>query len=218
MSTISSVSSGVTQPPDFSQMEQALFNKADADGDGSINQDELQGLMTNNPRLAKAFSSLAANSNGSTATAADVLKKLDTDGDGKVSATEFTAGLQQARATIKSHGHGHHHAAPPPPDDNNSTDGTSSTSDATDLKTLLEQLLSKIQKDGSTTNGTSGDASSTGAVSGAAPTDSTSSSDKDIKALLTQILEKLKQQSGYSPDGTPSTTSATSAAIFQVTA
>lgn len=161
MSTISSVSAGSQmQRPDFAQMQQNLFNKADTDGDGAISQDELQSLMDKNPRLAKALTSYAAPSDGSTATAADVLKKLDTDGDGKVSATELKTAMSAIHETRKG-GHAHGHRPPAPPadgTDSDSTTGVTSTtspSSTTDIQTLVKSLLEELRKQaGYTQDGT----------------------------------------------------------------
>ena len=194
-------------------MQQALFNKADADGDGAIDQSELQTLMTKNPRMAKALSSLAKNADGSDPSAADILKKLDADGDGKINAAELSAGLKQARSNIKAQG-----SERRPEDHDGDQDDSSKSAAPTDsdpeLKTLLEQFLARLKK----INGSSSDGANPPAnPNGAADADN-AVSDKKIEDLLVQILEKMKQQGGYSQDGTASNAAASNPLLLQTTA
>jgi Ca2+-binding EF-hand superfamily protein len=81
------------------------FAAADANGDGEISADEL-----------KADMAVAAAANGRDPSAA-VLTKLDTDGDGSISKSEFAA--------MKPHHGGHHHG---PPSGVESADASTSSS------------------------------------------------------------------------------------------
>lgn len=115
MSSITSLSSNSSAQTDRAQFLHNLFQKADADGDGSIGEDELQGMLDKSPRLAKALGGLVKSSDGSsssaTPSAADILKAIDTDGDGKVGEAELTTAMKDARKARHAGGAG----GPPPP-------------------------------------------------------------------------------------------------------
>jgi hypothetical protein len=84
-------SSGTGNAADPSSFGQKLFNSVDTNGDGQINQPELESAVT---------------TGGGTASQADAFfSKLDRNGDGSVSKGELTAGLQ-------AHHGQHHHGAP----------------------------------------------------------------------------------------------------------
>jgi Ca2+-binding EF-hand superfamily protein len=162
-SSIGNISSGNVQRPDFSQIQQNLFTKADADGDGTLGEDDLQNLLQSSPRLAKGLSSLVSASDGSTPTVQDIFKKMDTDGDGTISASEFKSAMSQVHANMRAH---HHHGggaaaltSAPSPDATSAADGTN-VNTAADFQVLLEQMLQKIQQQQAqqnyTANGTGG--------------------------------------------------------------
>ena len=212
----SSFNTGTSLKPDFAQMQQALFNKADSNGDGTLSQDELQTMMEKNPRLAKALSSLAPTSDGSAPTISAIMKKLDTNGDGTISFAELTAGLKQARANMRAQG-----SAPVGGNDGDQDDSggsTASASNGTDLQTLLEQFLAKLQS----TNGPAGSSTADTSTSATTPTDtsssSTVSSDKTLADLLSEILAQMKQQNGYAQNGTTNTGAGANSAILQTVA
>ena len=139
MSSINSTATGTTYAPDFAALQKNLFNKADTDGDGYLTTDELQSLLDRKPRLAQALSGLAtSSSDGSTPSASDVMKALDSDGDGKVSAAELASGMAKARKA------GGGMPPPPPPDDSSSTDGTANSQ----FTQMLQGLFSSGDTDG----------------------------------------------------------------------
>ena len=77
-----------------------LFGKVDSDGDGSVSQDELQGLPEK----------MSGGTASKTGTRSDELfAQLDTDGDGQLSQAEFDAGRPSEQASGTAGGR------PPPP-------------------------------------------------------------------------------------------------------
>ena len=93
MSSISGVSGSdpwaqwsATRSAQQSKMQDRLMSKVDADGNGSVDATELQGLMDH-----------VADKTGvaSDSSAADLLKKADADGDGSLSASELGQAMQQ---------------------------------------------------------------------------------------------------------------------------
>jgi calmodulin len=65
---------------------EATFNVVDADGDGLIDADELQGVMR---VLGEEIDA---------ARAAEVVKAIDADGDGRLSLEEFATFMEQGAA------------------------------------------------------------------------------------------------------------------------
>lgn len=93
MSSISGVSGSdpwaqwsATRTAQQSKMQDRLMSKVDADGNGSVDATELQGLMNH----VADKSGVASDSS-----AADLLKKADTDGDGSLNASELGQAMQQ---------------------------------------------------------------------------------------------------------------------------
>ena len=81
----------------------SLFDKIDANGDGSLDETELN-----------AFVQSMSNTTGNSPTAEDLISKLDTDGNGLISQTEFEAGRPEGH---RHHGKGGAHDLMGMPDD-----------------------------------------------------------------------------------------------------
>jgi hypothetical protein len=78
--------------PDFSQLRQALFQRADADGSGGVSLEEFEQLGKNDQagRVARQ----------NAPSAADMFAKLDGDGDGSVTQSEFDAAAPPPLQTL----------------------------------------------------------------------------------------------------------------------
>lgn len=96
-----------------------LFAKVDTNGDGSVSQAEMKSLMDIMDKMASSSgsnstSSASATSDTSSSTSAtsssDMFSKLDSNGDGSLSKTEFEAGRPQG-----GHGPQGSGGMPPPP-------------------------------------------------------------------------------------------------------
>jgi Ca2+-binding EF-hand superfamily protein len=143
------------------KMLDKLFAKADANGDGTVSQDEFTQFMSANPKAAKMFSRLlsatgadstgAASGTATTSSVDDIFKQIDTNGDGSVSKDELAAAMQ------KMHPKGHHHHA-------ETQDAQGSSNSQT---SIVINLISSASGSNSSTNST-GSTGSTGANSGTA--------------------------------------------------
>lgn len=161
-----------------------MFSDIDADGDGSISEEELSGYMEANrppppppPRegAREGSSAEAASASGSSASnASDLLASIDTDGDGSVSQSEVSSFLEA-------------NAPPPPPPPEAS--GSSSTSSTTSS---------------SSSEGTSGTASSSGSSSAFSAID-TNQDGQISKAELDAYLTQSGSASGSSSSGSTGT-------------
>lgn len=119
MSTIGAVGSnsmimqgmqGGRRRPDPAEMAEKLFSKLDTNGQGYIEQSDLQ----------NAFSQIG--SAGESGSAGDLFAKLDSDSDGKVTKDEFSTALKAAAeqldnqfASMRMQGGGSMPPPPPPP-------------------------------------------------------------------------------------------------------
>ena len=245
--SISGISSGGSNRPDFSQIQQSIFDQADSNGDGSIDSSEFDSMIQNSPRLDKALSSIVTNPDGSKATPDQIFKAVDTDGDGKISVDELKGAMKTAHS--KMHGH---HGGPPPVSDDSSSDDSSDTS-TSGISNTVNQIFQLLDTDGdgqvsstelsaamsnlSAANGTTGTASSSDSASSSSSSSSTSSSDSgsstssttsgttavssqtaSLQALLQQLMVQIQQQqAAYTQNGS-STEAGAMPSFFKVTA
>jgi hypothetical protein len=164
---------------------QQIFQKLDADGDGTITQPELESALG-----AKGVDTSQADA---------IFQKLDANDDGSVSQGEFAAAAP--------HGHGHH---PPPPSGADgagalgasSSSGTASTGETTQSVTNPDGSTTTTitYSDGATVTLTT-PASTSGDTSTASG--STTGSSKDtFSANMEKLLETLVQlQAAFQPNG-----------------
>ncbi len=111
-----------SQPPSLEEMQEEMFTRADANGDGTIDADELAAMAANGPEGGPSGEELLA--------------RLDTDGDGVVSRAESDAGIEEM-----------HQKRPPGPPPGMEIGRTGSESDASDSLTqnLLDALKNEIE-------------------------------------------------------------------------
>jgi Ca2+-binding EF-hand superfamily protein len=98
------------------------FSALDTNGDGVVSQEELKAAMTQ--------ASLASSTTPTDDKVTSLFKKVDADGDGKISSSEWTS-FQQRTATM---GHHHHHHA----------SGGEGADQGTSLISVLQNLVSKL--------------------------------------------------------------------------
>jgi len=103
-----------------------LFSKVDADGSGELSSTELQTMLDHmsSQHGATTSSSSSTTSTDSSNAASDMLKQLDTDGNGSLSQAEFDAGRPSGPPMEGMGGH----MPPPPPMGMDSTSSTSTAS------------------------------------------------------------------------------------------
>jgi Ca2+-binding EF-hand superfamily protein len=120
------------QPPSLEEMQEEMFTRADANGDGTIDADELATMAANGPEGRP--------------TAEELLAQLDSDEDGVLSRAESDAGIERM-----------HQNRPPGPPPGMEFGQTASDSDASDSLTqnLLDAMKNEIES--STTSTAEGD-------------------------------------------------------------
>lgn len=108
----------VGEMPSLEEMQEEMFTKVDANGDGSIDASELSTMAANGPKGGPSTDELLA--------------ELDTDGDGAVSRAESDAGIERM----------HENRPPGPPPPMASEESSSLESDSSDslTQTLLDAL------------------------------------------------------------------------------
>lgn len=128
--------------PDTSQMASELFSKLDAKGQGYIEQSDLQSAFS------QVFSDASSSTGSATDSSADssaLFKALDGDGNGKVTESEFSSGLQKLADALDSQAFSRRMGgaqdaggAPPPPPPPQGADDTGLTKDQ--LQSQLDQI------------------------------------------------------------------------------
>jgi len=106
------------------QMQEAMFKKADKNGDGKISADEMSQMAS-------------ADKSQNSTSAADMFSQMDTDSDGAVSRLESDAAIAKMSQQSKPQG-------PPPPPEETDESSSSSSGDSS-LKSLLETLSSALE-------------------------------------------------------------------------
>jgi len=184
-----------------------MFSKVDADGSGSVDKSELQGMLDK----------IAEKTGSSLGSADDLMSKMDSDGNGSLSKDELAAGMKSlmpAPSSTVDFAQQNNGGMPPPPppldkDTSNSlqklfaaadTDGdkTISPSEADALKQKMDAVIQSLQ-DGSATS-----SSSSSSTSG-------DTSSFNLSAFVDLVLKQYAQ-------GAASSTAASATSSLSVTA
>jgi Ca2+-binding EF-hand superfamily protein len=211
--------SSISGSSNFSQvaraeMQQRMFSKIDANGDGKIGKDELTQMVAKGPQGGPS--------------ADDIMSKLDTDGDSSISQSEFAAGDKANRQA---------HQGPPPMmagmGNMSSADfvkqllgNADRDSDGKISKDELSQVMANAPEGGSSvddlfsTLDTNGDGSISKSEFEASMANGTNSAqasnarDKLAETLLAALENETKTASSTGGSGSQSSTSATSIAAM----
>ena len=172
----------------LSQYQQKVFGELDGDSDGSVTKAELEKAFGTDNQAASDY----------------VMKKLDADGDGAISQSEFAAG------TTKGAGGHHHHMHAGPPPDQSDQSGNAQDPLSQLLQAAGASSTSTSNSDGSsTTTITYADGSkvsmTTAASSNAGNSTGSGTSNSAQSNLLEQLI-KLQAQLTSSATATSSTT------------
>ena len=151
MSSISSISgsgfSSSMQPPDPSKMVDKLFAKLDPTGKGYITKSDLQSAMSQlsgSGSSSGTASSSGTSSSGSSTSVDEIFKKIDTNGDGKITKDEMTSGMKSLASSLQGQINKTGRGGPPPggtppsggsPPSSSSSDSTSTTQSSSATKT-----------------------------------------------------------------------------------
>jgi Ca2+-binding EF-hand superfamily protein len=140
-----------SQQADKTALQEKLFSKLDVNGDGGVDESELNDFL-----------SYAASATGSTSatSSADLFKNIDSDGDGSISKTEMADGAKslfdELRTQLMSKSGEAGPPPPPPAEDSDEqqqlfaqidADGSGSI-DQTELGTFLEQTKPQMTTQG----------------------------------------------------------------------
>ncbi len=161
----SSYSNYAFSRPDPAQMAGKLFSKLDTKGQGYLSETDLQSAFNQMFTAAtgsSATSTSSAATSGTDSEASQLFKTLDSDGNGQVTKSEFTSGLQKLADALDSQAAssrmGQAQGAggmppPPPPQGDGDGDGDDGVSGAGFTK---DQLTSQLQQIGDTDSQRSG--------------------------------------------------------------
>jgi hypothetical protein len=164
------------QRPDPSQLAQKLFSQLDTSGQGYLDASTLQAAMDK----------VSLSPQGQAMSASDLMAKMDTNGDGKITESEFANALQSAAQQVGGH-HGHHHhhahgasgsnASSQDPDRDGDRNGqgassgnsTSASSDADTARIMgrIMQLMQAYNPPGTASNNSGTGANTSSAAGGA---------------------------------------------------
>lgn len=140
------------QRPDPSQIAENVFSKLDTKGQGYLEVSDLESAFSSinssstTSSVSTTSSASAATGNTSTTSTeiSDLFKKLDSDGDGKVTKQEFSSGLKKLSDELESQFNARRTSGtqdanrPPPPPDGDQNGGLS--------KDQLSSLASDVSK------------------------------------------------------------------------
>ena len=165
MSTISGISSASSAWSEMSSSARStsradrMFAKVDADGSGSVDKTELQGMLDK----------MAEKSDGNTlGSADDLMTKMDSDGDGSLSQGELDEGMKslmpKPSSTVDFAQRSGSRPPPPPPGDSDTTGSSTSSTDPLDtngdgtvsaeeraagaVKDMVKDLFAAMDSDG----------------------------------------------------------------------
>jgi Ca2+-binding EF-hand superfamily protein len=176
-----------------------MFSKVDADGSGSVDKSELQGMLDK----------IAEKTGSSLGSADDLMSKMDSDGNGSLSKDELAAGMKSLMPAPSStvdfaqQNNGGMPPPPPPPLDKDTSDSlqklfaaadtdgdkTISPSEADALKQKMDAVIQSLQ-DGSATSSSSSSSSSS-STSG-------DTSSFNLSAFVDLVLKQYAQGAGSS--------------------
>lgn len=125
---------GVQNLSRLKSLSQDSLSSLDTDGNGSISESEFEQAFSGTTPTGTTSAPDAA----ATDQADSLFKKIDSNGDGQISSSEWNSFEQK----LQGHGHHHHHQA-------ESSDSADSSSDSTQsLQNLVAQLYKAADTDG----------------------------------------------------------------------
>lgn len=224
MSSINSISgsgsSSSIQPPDPSKMVDKLFSKLDPTGKGYITKSDLQTAM--DQMSASGSSSGTGSSNGTSSSSSsaivdEIFKKIDTNGDGKITKDEMTSGMKSLASSLQGQINKTGRGGPPSggsSQSSSSSDSTSSTQSSSATKTyqaadtnqdgkvsekeqIAYDLLMQSQAS-STSSNASKAASSTSSNSGNAASATSNGSDARIMKQIVDLMNAYSSSNSSS--------------------
>ncbi|MFZ6720744.1 EF-hand domain-containing protein [Undibacterium sp. Ji49W] len=204
----SQASSGVQRQGrgDPAKIADSVFSKLDTKNQGYLEISDLEtafgnisGTSSSTARSTTASTATGASSTSSSSTVNDLFKKLDSDGDGKVTKDEFSSGIKKLSDELETQFNARRTSGsrPPPPPDGGGGQGEDGGLD----KTQLTDLASKVGESNS---------SAGAALTQVAQNFEAADTNQDGKVSIQEsiaYLEKTASASGSSSTGT--STSAT---------